>query len=573
MKSLFKVAMLGAALLVFPAYAGTYDGTENTTTYGSGWSGSGLTGGYITTPLALNTALGTQEITIEARFKTSTAPTAAQGAEVIVGSSGMGWIGITPQGTLRFSNNSTNGSELDTDTASPVTDGQWHVATMVIAPAVGNQPDLVVGYLDGVQVGVKTTNIQWPNASKAFGIGAFETGGYQFSGVISDVSFWNVAKNWSSFTPLSVPYQGIENGAVALYHLDGNATDSVTTPVTAPVAGTSSPVYFSPYTWANTSSGQTTIDAGAYLKTTYSGSQCSITINPQLQQIMLTPTEVEVWVDGLPGTVYSANQDSIPCSPSSRVTTSVHSVRMAFKSSSEGLTRWSTTPSTQLIVRGINIGAGQTFSLPKIYPKSLLFYGDSITEGVRTLGETQPLDTDRNDNAVEWSAQTAQRLNAEYGIVGFGATGLVVGGSGGVPALTAAWNMLYPGQPRSFATCPDAMIENEGTNDNSQTATAVQAAETTFLQAFSTMCPASKAIVMRPFGGQQWTALQASVASMGSRNISLLDTTDFLNAAMGIDSLGLHPTANNAVNFLAPQVAAAIERIMSARPAQTFTYH
>ncbi|MBN3866468.1 LamG-like jellyroll fold domain-containing protein [Gluconobacter kondonii] len=570
---LLKIATLIAGLMSGSAFAGTYDGTGNSAAYGTGWAGQGLTGGYITTPLALNTALGTQAITIEARFKTSTAPTAAQGAEVIVGSSGMGWIGITPQGTLRFSNNSTNGSELDTDTASPVTDGQWHVATMVISPAVGSNPELFIGYLDGALIGIKTANIQWPNASKAFGIGAFETGGYQFSGVISDVSFWNVAKNWSSFTPLSVPYQGIENGAVALYHLNGNATDSVTTPVTAPVAGTSSPVYFSPYTWADTSAGRITIDAGAYLKTTYSGSQCSITINPQPQNMGSTPTEIEVWVDGLPGTVYSANQDSVPCSPSALVTTSVHSVRMAFKSSSETLTRWATAPATELIVRGINIGTNQTFSLPKIYPRLLLFYGDSITEGVRTLGETQPLDTDRNDNAVEWSAQTAQRLNAEYGIVGFGATGLVVGGSGGVPALTTAWNMLYPGQPRSFATCPDAMIENEGTNDASQTAPSVQAAETTFLQAFSTMCPTSKAIVMRPFGGQQWTALQASVASMGSRNISLLDTTGFLNTAMGVDSLGLHPTANNAVNFLAPQVTAAIERIMSVRPAQTFTYH
>ena len=567
---LLKIATLIAGLMSGSAFAGTYDGTGNSAAYGTGWTGQGLTGGYITTPLALNTALGTQAITIEVRFKISTTPTATQ---VIVGSSGMGWIGITSQGTLRFSNNSTNGSELDVDTTSTVTDGQWHVATMVIAPAVGSNPDLFVGYLDGAQVGIKSSNIQWPNASKAFGIGAFEYGTFQFSGVISDVSFWNIAKNWSSFTPLSVPYQGIENGSVALYHLNGDATDSVTTPVTASVTSASSPVYFSPYTWANTSSGQITIDAGAYLKTTYSGSQCSITINPQLQQIMLTPTEVEVWVDGLPGTIYSANQDSIPCSPSSRVTTSVHSVRMAFKSSSEGLTRWSTTPSTQLIVRGINIGTGQTFSLPKIYPRSLIFYGDSITEGVRTLGETQPLDTDRNDNAVEWSAQTAQRLNAEYGIVGFGATGLAVGGSGGVPALTESWNLLFPGQPRSFATCPDAMIENEGTNDNSQTAASVQAAETTFLQAFSAMCPASKEIVMRPFGGYKWDALQASVASMGSRNISLMDTTGFLDAAMGVDSLGLHPTANNAVNFLAPQVTAAIERIMSVRPAQTFTFH
>lgn len=568
MKRLFTLVALVTALLASPAYAGTYDGTENAVTYGNGWNGKGLAGGYITAPLSLNTALGSGPITIEARFKIGANPSSNV---VITGSTGLGWIGVSQNGYLRFSNNSTNGSEIDIDSHSIVTDGEWHTATMLLAPAEGNYPEVFAGYLDGNQIGVHTGNILFQNTAHGFGIGAFENGLYPFPGTIDEVSFWNIAKNWRSFTPLSVPYQGIENGSIALYHLDGNAADSVTNHVTAPVSG-NSPVYFSPYTWANTPNGQTSINAGAYLKTSFSGSQCSITINSQDNNTFNVPSEVEVWVDDMEGKIYSVNQDSIPCSPSSLISTSQHSLRMAFKSSTEGASRWTTDPYTKVVVRGINIGAGQSFSMPKVYPRTLLFYGDSITEGVRTLGETQPRDVDRNDNSVEWSAQVAQRLNAEYGIVGFGATGLTVSGSGGVPPLKSTWNLLYPGQNRSFASCPDAMIENEGTNDILANASDVQAAETAFLTDFSAMCPSTKSIIMRPFNGAQWSALQSSVAGMGSRNISLLDTTGFLNPAMGVDSLGVHPTANNAVNFIAPQVAASVRRIIEDQPTQTYTF-
>ena len=559
MKSLFKMAMLGAGLLVFPAYAGTYDAASHSVTYGTGWNLQGRTGGYATTPASVAAAMSASaNEMIEVHFKLDAAPSATA---VLAGSSTFSWISVTTDGLIQFGNIGSSGL-VDVTGSASVADGQWHVATLTI----GN--GYLVGFLDGEQVGYKGGAIT-AHTTDVFGIGGMETGSNLASGTVDEVSFWASTPRIQAFTPLTTPYQGIEDGLVALYHLNNEVTDSSETAVSADLSGSS--LYFSPYNWASPSDGtKTSINAGAYFKTSFSGNQCSLSFD--VDQITTPLSEVSVSVDGMPAQISNVSGE-IPCAPSALVNIPVHSLRVSVKSTTETATRWSTNPATRVALVSLHIAPSASFYAPKIYPRTLLFYGDSITEGVRTLGEAQSLDTDRNDNAVEWSAQTAQRLNTEYGIVGFGATGLTVSGSGSVPALTTSWNMIYPGQERSFSTCPDAMIENEGTNDNSQTATAVQAAETTFLQAFSTMCPASKTIVMRPFGGYQWAALQASVASMGSRNISLLDTTGFMNAAMGIDNLGLHPTANNAVNFLAPQVAAAIERIMSVHPTQTFTYH
>ncbi|KXV20055.1 LamG-like jellyroll fold domain-containing protein [Gluconobacter japonicus] len=572
---ILKQGVLAAFLAtVLPglAFAGTYDASPSSPTYAAGWNGQGLSGGFGTTPASLSSALASGDLTIEVKFKISENPTETQ---VLMGQTSFGWIGIGTAGNIQFTN---NGDQVTQQNISgpTVTDGQWHTATLVLHPVQsGDTQAIMVGYLDGVQSGVLTPSaMQMPNPSLGFGIGSFEAAQNQIAPgtVIDEVSFWNNARNWSNFTPIDTPYQGIENGLVALYHLNGDLTDSVTSHVETDTAGNDGPVYFSPYNWAKNVYGTHSINAGAYLKTTYTGGQCSITLNPEVNKIFNTPSEIEVSVDGLPGKIYPVGQDSLPCSPDPRMATNQHSLRVAIKSTTETATRWSTVPDTVVTVRGINIGAGQSFSSPKVYPRTLLFYGDSITEGVRTLGETQPLDTDRNDNAVEWSAQVAQRLNAEYGIVGFGATGLTVSGSGGVPALTSAWNQIYPGQSRSFSSCPTAMIENEGTNDGSAAASDVQTAETTFLNAFSAMCPSSKLIVMRPFNGAQWSALQASVASLPGKNISLLDTTGFMNTAMGVDGLGLHPTANNAVNYLAPQVATAVRQIIEAQPSQTYTF-
>jgi hypothetical protein len=63
----------------------------------------------------------------------------------------------------------------------------------------------------------------------------------------------------------------------------------------------------------------------------------------------------------------------------------------------------------------------------------------------------------------DYSYQLYASLPCEVGVVGFGATGLSHGGSGGVPALPVSWNLMWEGAPRDFETFPpDVVVYNEG---------------------------------------------------------------------------------------------------------------
>jgi hypothetical protein len=140
-----------------------------------------------------------------------------------------------------------------------------------------------------------------------------------------------------------------------------------------------------------------------------------------------------------------------------------HLLEVIIKSTTETESRWS-PQSTAVRFTGISLDPSGVLELPNRRPFNVLIYGDSITEGVRTLGyENIALDTDRNDAVRDYSYTLSTLLPIEIGVVGFGATGTTKGGSGGVPALTESWNRLWDGEVRDFETHrPDLVIYNEG---------------------------------------------------------------------------------------------------------------
>ena len=117
------------------------------------------------------------------------------------------------------------------------------------------------------------------------------------------------------------------------------------------------------------------------------------------------------------------------------------------------------------------------------------------------------------------------------GVVGFGATGLSRGGSGGVPALGVSWNQTWAGQPRSFVPKPDLIVFNEGTNDG---ATNIVPAMTAVLNAVLGACPGSPIAVLRPFNGAQAANLVAAIAASANPSAcTYVDTNGFYDEAFG----------------------------------------
>jgi hypothetical protein len=243
----------------------------------------------------------------------------------------------------------------------------------------------------------------------------------------------------------------------------GAATRSAPPPAPLRIAPNDPALFFSPFNWQVAAAAASTINAGAYFKCIFQGGWANLTFD--VSQMVSPPSQIYVQIDNGPQTPFLVAPTVSLAAPSNLTHGDVpwHTLQVLVKSTTETRNRWSpAVPSTRVVFTGLTASAVAPW-LPA--PRSVLIYGDSITEGVLTLGGSQHFDTDHNDASVVYSHALGPLLGAEMGIVGFGATGLSRGGSGGVPALGVSWNQLWDGVPRAFAPQPDLVVFNEGTND------------------------------------------------------------------------------------------------------------
>lgn len=313
-------------------------------------------------------------------------------------------------------------------------------------------------------------------------------------------------------------------------------------------------ITYSPYAWSVTEEAATTLNTASSFRTLFSGSFMNVTFDTSE---MVTPASQLYWrVDNGPLTatiVLPVVSVSIPVNLT-RGDVPYHTLEVFVKSMTETANRWSAgVPSTRVVFTGLVCdGALVPFLSSTV---NVLIYGDSITEGVLTLGGTAAFDTYHNDASVVYSRALGPLLGAEMGVVGFGATGLSRGGSGGVPPLGISWNQLWDGVPRVFEPKPDMIVLNEGTNDGSKNITDAMVSVLKSLQA---ACPGTPIAVMLPFNGAERDCLTAAVAA--TPGVTFIDTAGFYNTSYGG---GLHPTGPNDVARIAPQLAAKLRPLLA----------
>lgn len=322
-------------------------------------------------------------------------------------------------------------------------------------------------------------------------------------------------------------------------------------------------ILYSPYNWLVSSSAAKTINAGAYFRTLVHATatcQIGLTIGPAAPY-----SEVYARLDGGAWQEYiptAGGPQTWPLTMPKPSTASTHLLEFLIKSTTETQDRWN-AQTTAVQFTGLTLDAGGSVSLPAARKYQVLIYGDSITEGVRVNGYTGiPNDTDRNDNTLDYSYKLGELLDAEVGVVGFGATGLTVSGSGNVPALPASYRLLWAGQPRTFSPVPDLVIYNEGTNESGAPLSAMTAALTTVINGIgyagtpptSAGLNGTRHLILRPFGGYQAANLSAIAAQLNSPNVVYGDTTGFWAAADASDNL--HPYGYAHLGQIAPKVAA-----------------
>lgn len=344
----------------------------------------------------------------------------------------------------------------------------------------------------------------------------------------------------------------VNSAGTGAYSAAASATPSASGP-TIPAADGN--IIYSPYTWAAASGAMKTINAGAYFRALLQGNPTAIALNFDVTGVAAPLPQITVLVDGI-AILTAPVAASVPITIPSGPTWQKRLLEVAVKATTETATRWS-TQATAVKFLGITTTPG-TVTTAAAQTRGLrgLVYGDSITEGVRTLNSTATSDTDRNDATVGWAYRLGADLGAEVGVVGFGSTGLADAGSGGVPALTGSYNLLWAGQARSFTPAPDFIVLMEGTNDGSNDTVA---AATTVLNGLLAATPsATKVIVLRPFNGTAQAAnLQAAVAACTTPSrVSYVDTAGWWSTADSSDNL--HPYGYINIAQIAPRVAAAV---------------
>lgn len=328
-------------------------------------------------------------------------------------------------------------------------------------------------------------------------------------------------------------------------------------------------ILYSPYTWNVQPSAATAANAGAYFRTLFTGNSCTLLFDVSA---MVTPPSQVWWrIDNGPWTrtAVAANVAcTLPAETVENADVPYHLLEVVIKAMTETQNRWNGGPSTRVVFTGLVLGLGATVAAPMGATQRVIVLGDSITEGVRALGEIASLDVDRNDARMSWAYCLGPLLGVEVGVVGFGAAGLTVGGSGNVPALPNSWSFIYAGASRIFSPVPALVVINIGTNDGTTNTVAAMSA---LINGIIAAVPGVMIAVMRPFSGLQSANLQAAIAACSSPGMCRwIETAGFFDTGYGSDGLALHPSGPNNVGRIAPAVAAALRPLIAGSNGPTF---
>ena len=133
--------------------------------------------------------------------------------------------------------------------------------------------------------------------------------------------------------------------------------------------------------------------------------------------------------------------------------------------------------------------------LPK--QKRIIFIGDSITEGIMTLGGNAISDYNSATHAFPW--YTAKLLNAEPYFVGYGLTGIIATGSFNSNTVALdQYSISRPIPENEYPSC-DLIVINTGTNDIGVEADVFIGGYQELLQKIHSRYPDIEVICMIPF--------------------------------------------------------------------------
>jgi lysophospholipase L1-like esterase len=247
--------------------------------------------------------------------------------------------------------------------------------------------------------------------------------------------------------------------------------------------------------------------------------------------------------------------------------TQEHVARLVARGFREWDNRWSPPLESALIFLGVTAGSGGQLLAPPPRPRwQIEFLGDSITEGVLTMGRGPQSEWPRlSDGRRAYAFQTAELLNAAPFIVGFGRLGITVGGNGGVPRAIESFPFVYQDVPKERLQ-PVAVVIALGANDAKAKADQFLADYLDYVAAVREAYPVAHIFCMRPLNGTHAKEILAAVerlAATDDKKVHYADTSGWIDPKTDTTD-GLHPNVEGH-RCVAEKLAVVIQQVLSER--------
>ena len=503
------VPALSATNLTFSGGPATYD------TAGQKFGSGALTGvgGRQNVGVAIPTA-GTITVGLWVKFTSTPGGSAfAQGG--VANGQTISFAFLTDGSVAGFYYNAVAGGTTNIASSTVINDGNWHFLSAALTPSGARF------YVDGVQQGTNASAYIPPSAGTQFlDIGHQGSAGSYFTGEIDAVEVWTSDKYTGSSYPVPTAERvGTEANLLALYNLNGNGNDATgSSPPTVTIARTNAALYWSPYTWQDDGTSRIANTGGSYVKFTFTGTSISANLTA-LSGLSAYPV-VRAYVDDNVAVDLQLSSGLTTLPIASGLANGSHTLRLVVRALNFEAGTW--TLANAVKITGFTIDNAATVSAPTLRAKVAVVWGDSITEGFRTVrGQSYPTSDDVTLTA--WPA-IMEALNAEYGQIGYSGTGYETTYNG-VPAWPSAYGLYSSGSSRLvsglLSPAPDYIITAHGTNG-----TTTQNDVAAMLANLHTIAPGAMVIEVVPPSGFSRAPITAAVNAAiagGDSKVKLID--------------------------------------------------
>jgi lysophospholipase L1-like esterase len=228
-----------------------------------------------------------------------------------------------------------------------------------------------------------------------------------------------------------------------------------------------------------------------------------------------------------------------------------HQVEVAVKDVNEHANRWNPPFECAVVFAGLVLDGNARLRLSgRPDGPRLEFYGDSITQGVRSLS-SHP-ESEGADGTTSYAYLTARAFGATSYQVGFGSQGISKPGNGEVPAGVDSFGWNFAGSPAERVEPSDLVVINLGVNDPT-----LEIEEYTgYVRRVRAAYPETTIVSLTPFNAKHADTIQAAVKSLDDPNLICIDSTGWITEDDCTDLV--HPTVAGHTK-LADNLIAALE--------------